>query len=119
MRQSMWKRLFGILFSPDDNLAPFPPPVMAEPVIPGEWLQLLAEVSTGLWRIRRRLIDPETGQPREETRRAYRDLQFTWDALTQAGVEILDHTGQSFDAGLSLSVLAYQPTEGIQCEQVI
>jgi hypothetical protein len=119
MRRSMWRTLLRILFVSDTGPAPSPPEAMVEPAIPEEWLRLLADVSTGLWRLRRRLIDSGTGQPREEMRRAYRDLQFTWDALLQAGVEILDHTGEPFDAGLSLSVLAYQPTEGIQREQVI
>src|ERR1700677_3996343 len=95
------------------------PPPAPEPGLPKEWLKTLAHVATALWRLRRRLVDPQTGQPREEMRRPYRDLESAWDALEQAGVHIRDHTGDVYDPGYSLVCLAFQPTQGLTREQVI
>src|SRR5205823_4748853 len=78
-----------------------------------------ADVGTGLWRLRQKMVQPGTDRPLDEMRRAYRHLESIWDALVQAGVEILDHTGALFDSGMSLRVIAFQPTPGLGHEKVI
>jgi hypothetical protein len=80
---------------------------------------LFAQLGTGLWRLRDKLIDPVTREPRPEARRAYRHLESVWDLLRDAGLEILDHRGERFDTGLSMVVLAYQPTPGTDSEYVL
>ncbi len=65
------------------------------------------------------MVAPETGQPFEEMRRVYRDLESTWDTLTQAGVEIQDHTGCTYDPGEKLKVIAFQPMPECIFERVI
>lgn len=84
-----------------------------------EQFRFLAEAATGLWRLRQRMLEPGTDRPQESMRRAFRHLQSAWDVLEQAGLEVLDHTGMAFDAGLSLRVLAYQPVAGAARETVI
>jgi hypothetical protein len=84
-----------------------------------EMLSRLADAGLGLWRLRRRMVDPETDEPLEEMRRAYRHLESTWDALTEAGIEIQDHTDSLFDSGLSLKVIAFQAMAGLEREKVI
>jgi hypothetical protein len=81
--------------------------------------RMLADIATGLWRMRRRMLDSETGQPREEMRRVYRQMEATWDALSQAGVEIVDHTDKPYDGGLLLKAIAFQPTSGIERDVII
>lgn len=76
------------------------------------------EVATGLWRLRRKMVDTQTGQPLQQMARAYRHLESTWDALGQAGVEIQDHTNDRFDSGQTLRVLAFEPTDGVAEEHV-
>jgi hypothetical protein len=78
----------------------------------------LAEVATGLWRLRQKMTHPGTSKPLDEMRRAYRHLESVWDALERDGVKIYDHTGEDFDAGRSIKVLAYQPTVGLTRERV-
>jgi len=85
----------------------------------GPPVETLAEVATGLWRLRQRMVEPDTGRPLEEMRRAFRHLESVWDALAAAGVEIQDHTGAPFHTGLALDVLAFQPTAGVERERVI
>lgn len=84
-----------------------------------ESLTFLADVGTGLWRLKQRMVEPGTDRPLDEMRRAYRHLESTWDALAGAGLQILDHTGMAFDAGLAIKVLAYQPTAGLTRDRVL
>ncbi len=89
-----------------------------ESLDPGS-LKLLADVGTGLWRLKQKMLRPGTDQPLEEMRRAYRHLESVWDALSQAGTEIQDHTGSPFDPGMAIRVISYQPTAGLAREKVI
>jgi hypothetical protein len=81
--------------------------------------QFLADVGTGLWRLRQKMVQSGTNQPLDEMRRAYRHLESTWDTFTQAGIEIQDHTGESFNSGMSLKAIAFQPMSGIRREEVM
>ena len=83
--------------------------------------RLLADVGTGLWRLRQRMVEPGTGRPLEEMRRAFRHLESITDALAQAGVEIRGHTGEPLpEQGVyALKVIAFQPTPGLVRDQVL
>ena len=78
----------------------------------------LAEVSVGAWRLKKKMTDPNSGEPLNEMSRAYRHLESVFITLEKEGIEIQDHDGQSFDAGLSLKVLTYQPLPNIEKEFV-
>ncbi len=96
------------------------PPRKTEPAEPTkEHLQMLADVGTGLWRLKNKMVEPNGNRPREEMRRAYRHFESAWDALTQGGIEIQDHTGIRFDSGLSIEVIAFQPLAEMHREEVI
>lgn len=97
------------------------PPPPPEPAEDREKLKFLADVGTGLWRLRQKMLQPGTDRPMEEMRRAYRHFESVWDALTQAGVQIRDHTGELVPEGgiYALKTIAYQPTPGISREKVI
>lgn len=83
------------------------------------YLHLIANISTGIWRLRQRMFPGDTDQRSEDLRRAYRHVESIWDTLKESNVEIIDHTNTIFDSGLSLSVIAFQPTPGIGQEIVI
>jgi hypothetical protein len=139
--QSMWAELRQWLYPAEFRIAPcaWPPELLAaieqlaqalaartaegtaQPDSAAEKKQMrfLAEVGTGLWRLRQKMIQPGTNRPQEEMRRAYRHLESVWDVLTEAGVEIQDHTDALFDPGMSLRVIAFQPTAGIERERVL
>jgi hypothetical protein len=85
----------------------------------GEQERLMADIATRLWRMRRRMVSPDSDQPLEAMRPAFRDLQSMWDLLAQAGVEIVDHTGLQYRSGMALKVLAFQPAAGLPRETVI
>lgn len=81
-------------------------------------MRLIAHVGTGLWRLRQKLLKPESDQPLDEVRRAYRHFQSVWDAIEDAGFTIQDHTNQSYDAHLALKVVAFEPNPNVQREIV-
>jgi hypothetical protein len=76
----------------------------------GSLEHVLVEVATGLWRLQRRL-DPATPEARQVRR--------IFDTLGDADIRVDDHHGVTFDPGLAIDVVAYQPTEGVTREQVI
>jgi hypothetical protein len=81
---------------------------------------VLAEVGTGLWRLRKKMVQPDTNRPHDEMRSAYRHFESVWDVLKQAGLEIRDHTGEPVpETGTyNLKVITYQPTPGLTRERV-
>lgn len=87
--------------------------------LPEPQRRLLVEIGTGLWRLRQKMLKPGSSQPLDEMRKPYRHLESVWDALTQAGVEIHDYSDRPFDQGLSLKVIAYQPTPGLTRQRIV
>jgi len=74
----------------------------------------VADIATSIWRLRGRAAALPGGM-RSVTRHA----ESAWDALAQAGVEVRDHVNDPFDPGLALTVVAYQPTPGIDRDRVV
>lgn len=90
-------------------------------VDPEQWLTFLANVATGLWRLKQKMVQPGTDEPLDEMRRAFRHLESLWDIVVQEGVEIRDHTGDLVpESGVyGLKTLAIQPTPGLARQTVI
>jgi hypothetical protein len=103
----------------DNPASPSAPADTASIQLTRERVGKLAQAANALWRLRRRLCNPQTGQPLDDMRRPFRDLETAWDALKEAGIEIRDHTGDAYDPGYSLVCLAFQPTAGLGRETVI
>jgi hypothetical protein len=86
---------------------------------PGEFPQFLAKLSTGLWRPKQNMVKPGTDEPLDEMRRAWRHFASLWDLLAENEIEIRDHTGSPYQAGMVVGVVAFQPTEGVTQEQIV
>jgi hypothetical protein len=86
---------------------------------PGEFPQFLAQLGTGLWRLKESMVAPGTDEPLEEMRRAWRHFESLWELLAEMGIEIPDHTGSPYQAGMTVGVVAFQPTEGVTHERII
>ncbi|TDD93519.1 hypothetical protein [Actinomadura rubrisoli] len=134
LRQWRWPREFRIRPAPwpDDILSAFAglsapdavrldepgqapgPRAAASGDVPGLSGRSLADVATSVWRLRVRMA----GLP-EGMRSTTRHVEKAWDTLAEAGVEIKDHLNAPFDSGLSISVVAFQPTPGLERERVI
>jgi hypothetical protein len=109
------------------NWPPPAAPVAPVPAVPkqdNQRLLFLADVATGLWRMRRNMVP--AGSPRlmearpiEEMRKPFRWLVSVWDALKENGIEIQDHTGDLYDSGQLLKAPAFEPVPGLKEETVI
>jgi hypothetical protein len=82
-------------------------------------IDLLKKLATELFRVRKRMLKAGTAEPLEEMRRPWRHVDAMWDLIHQAEFEVQDHDGKRFEAGLELTVIAFQPTAGLQKETVI
>lgn len=84
-------------------------------------VKLLAEVGTGLWRLRRHLTHSETSKPSAQFERASRHLEAVINMLAEGGIEIRDHTGEAVPEGgiYALKTVAFEQTPGLSSEQVI
>lgn len=51
--------------------------------------------------------------------KAARRIEDALDSLGAAGVEVIDHTGEPFDPGLDITVVAYEPRPGLDREIVV
>jgi len=80
---------------------------------------LLAGLATQVWRARNRIIDPETGEPREEMKKIHRHVDGAFETLAQMGLTINDWVKQPYDAGLPVKVLTFQPTSDVQRDTVL
>jgi hypothetical protein len=105
--------------SPDASLISEYEPVSE--TLTSELIRLIADVGTGLWRLRLKMLPLGAKQPTDDNRRAFKQLEAILDTLGTAGVQIRDHTGEPVPRGgiYALKVLAYEPTSGLAREQVI
>ena len=71
------------------------------------------------WKLQQRMFDIGTGEAKSEFRQLVRHVVTIRDRLIDLGLQIQDHTGNPYDSGQSLEVLAFQPTDGIANEVVI
>ncbi len=93
-----------------------PAPAVATPA---PALDQIAAIATHVWRAKNKLIDPASGQPHEETRRTYRHIESTLDALAQMGVVIHDQLNEPYDPGLPVNVLTFQPMPGLSRDTIV
>ena len=82
-----------------------------------ELLDMAADVGTLVWRIQHRL--DATEELTKQLQKLSRDVERTWDALTQGGIEIKDHTGGDYEGGMALRVITSQPVSGLARRQII
>lgn len=79
----------------------------------------LAALATNIWRAQSRMLDPKTGEPREESRRLYRHIEGALEAFAAMGVRLSDWLGQPYDTGLPVKVISFQPFPDVTRDTVI
>jgi hypothetical protein len=82
-------------------------------------IELVADIATGIWRIKNKFSETNTDDLPDEIKKAYRHVESTWDALSSAKVKVRDHTGEKYPHGNpALKVIASQPTPSVQYEVI-
>ena len=79
---------------------------------------LLADVATGIWRIKNKFSAVGVNDLPDEIKKAYRHVESTWDALASAKVEVRDHTKEKYVAGMALNVIAFKPSSSVHTEMI-
>jgi hypothetical protein len=84
------------------------------PVIEGppENLKTLVAIANNIWRAKTKMVDQATGDFREDLKRAGRHIEAIYRNLAEEGIAIRDHTGEAYDEGLPMKVVASKPTPG-------
>jgi len=82
------------------------------------FVAMLVTVATNAWRAQIRLRSTAAATSDPDRRRLEREIGAIVDSLREFGVQIEDHTGQAFDFGQALIVLASEPRKGIAHELV-
>jgi len=83
-----------------------------------EILKILASIATNAWRAERRIVDPDTNEPKGDMKLLYRDVNAIRKALELLGVKTIDPTGRAYDSGMALKVISFEPTPGFSKEQI-
>jgi len=81
-------------------------------------LKTCAIIATNAWRAQTKMIDSDTGEAKEEMKRVYRYIETIIESLKQSGVEIIDPNGLTYDSGMALKVLSFEPTPGLSHEEI-
>jgi hypothetical protein len=87
-----------------------------------DFTPVLVELATGVWRLRGKLAANEPGETDDSMklmRSLKRQLNSMADALHDAGVQVQDHTGEPFDAGQSVDMVAYAVSSEVGRETVV
>jgi len=87
--------------------------------VPPNIVKGMADVATDIWKAKRRMLDSASGEVREEMKRVFRHVESALETLAELGVELKDHTGNTFDYGLPLKVVTTQEMPGITRETII
>jgi hypothetical protein len=86
--------------------------------IPAGYAKVLVSIATNAWRAKSKMIDATTGEFREEMKRVGRHVEAIYRNLAEVGVVIRDHTGDAYDEGQPMKVVASKATPGLDKKRV-
>lgn len=92
--------------------------VPVEADVPTDYLKTLVSIATNAWRAKTKMVDTITGEVRKEMKRVDRHIEAIYRSLADAGIVIRDHTGEAYDEGQPMKVVASKPTPGLGKKQV-
>ena len=92
--------------------------VPTETGVTADYLKALVSIATNAWRAKVKMVDATTGEVREEMKRVDRHIEAICRSLAEVGVVIRDHTGDAYDEGQPMKVVASKPTPGLGKKQV-
>lgn len=94
-------------------------PLQKQEVLPSSAdLKAFANIATSAWRAKNKMVDPDTGETKEEMKRVYRHIEAIFESLSQIGVETIDPVGRMYDSGMALKVVTFEPTPGLSSEEI-
>jgi hypothetical protein len=85
---------------------------------PPAYVKALTSIATNTWRAKAKVLDSATGEVREEMKRVDRHIEAIYRNLAEVGIVIRDHTGDVYDEGQPMKVVASKPTQGLGKKRV-
>jgi hypothetical protein len=101
------------------------------------YLKAVVSIATNFWRARKRMLDITSGEVRQDMRRIHRDVEAIRRSLLGLGIVITyhgdddfkegdarirvvirDHTGDAYDEGQPMKVVASKPTAALHKKRV-
>ena len=107
--------------APETSMKSVPPEVAAEkpaPRLERQAVKSYAAIATHAWGAKGRIVDSDTGEPKDGMERIYRHIEGILQALEEDNVAIKDYAGGIYDTGMAVKALAFEPTPGINREMV-
>ena len=92
--------------------------VTADAEMSADLLKALVSIATNTWRGKTKMVDAITGEIREEMKRVDRHIEAIYRNLAEVGITIRDHTGDAYDEGQPMKVVASKPTPGLDRKRV-
>jgi len=87
--------------------------------VPKPIVQALSNIATNAWRARKKMVDADNGETKEEMKRVYRHIEDQFDSLEQIGIKVRDLRGCPYDAGMKLKVISFEPQPGLSKDEII
>lgn len=81
-------------------------------------IELVADIATGIWRMKNKFSTVTMDDMPDEIKKAYRHVESTLDAISNAKVEVRDQTNEKYVAGMALKVIAFQPSSSVHIEMI-
>ena len=90
----------------------------ADAEMPPDYLKVLVSIATNAWRAKMKMLDSNTGEVREEMKRVDRHIETIYRNLAELGIVIRNHTGDVYDEGQPMKVIASKPMPGLAKKRV-
>lgn len=84
-----------------------------------DYFRVMAAVTNNAWRARNEIVDPRTGQVREDAQAIGRHIEAIFRSLAEFGIEVYDHNGQPYEEGQPLTVVETIPTPGLNQKVIL
>lgn len=103
-----------------DHIAPQQPlPSQRIEVLLKSVTRTLSIIATNAWRARKKMVNNENGEAKDEMKRVFRHIEAIFDALSEIGIEISDMQGRAYDPGMALKVISFEPSPGLSIEKIL
>lgn len=82
-------------------------------------IMLIAEISSSVWRLKQRIIDPKTGEVFEEMKKMSRPVEKIYSSLEDKGFKVIDRVNEKYISGMYERVITFEPTDQLTCEVIV
>lgn len=83
-----------------------------------ELVGLIADIATGIWRMKNKFSAVKIDDMPDEVKKAYRHVESTWDMLYSAKVKVHDYANEKYIPNRNIKPIAFQPSSSVRIETI-